>query len=337
MKSIYSILGIVIFIFLSIFFFVYQNEQVNPIPHSFSGNEMTIDYRILIGDPLTFETKETVKNIIRSTFNEIDRIYNKWNPNSEISQLNQLKAHILLTLSPELYEFLNRLNQFVHISGGLFDPSIEPLQKLWKDKLRKNERPTIEEIDHLKPCLGWHTLHFEDGKVYKDDDRTQLDLGGTAKGLCVDLLVERLNKAGLNHLYVEWGGEIRTAGYHPSGRAWHIYISRLDNSDPSQAIAHIDLENQALATSGDYFQFWTITENGRSTTYSHIFNPLTLKPMEVKSGSIASASLLALDCVTADSLAKVLMLHENTEEAQKWIEKLQEQFPSLSCWIVTRP
>ena len=136
---------------------------------------------------------------------------------------------------------------------------------------------------------------------------------------------------------MEWGGEIRTLGVHPSLRPWRVYISHLGNPDPNQAIAHINLINRALATSGDYFQYWEVTtEKGEKKIFCHIFNPLTLVPVEVKLGSVASASLLAKDCVTADALAKVLMLFNSAEEAQAWLENLRTHDPDLACWIATR-
>lgn len=313
-----------------------QFSSVPLQPTHFTQNIMTIDYHISVGDHLTPYKKQLVQKIIQATFQEINVIYNKWNPQSEISQLNRLPAYTSHELSPQLYQFLQRLNLFVHLSEGRFDPTIEPLQYLWKERLTQGQCPSRQEIENLKPCLGWQTLHFDNGIFFKEDGRTQLDFGGVAKGLCVDLLVERLHQAGFQHLFVEWGGEIRTQGFHPSGRPWRVYIS-LANSDPAQALVHLDLVDQALATSGDYFQYWKIlTDGGNEKIYCHIFNPHTLTPLEIKSGSIASASLLALDCVTADALAKVLMLFDTAEEAQVWLEKLQEQFPYLACWIVTR-
>lgn len=315
-----------------------QSPSANPQhPTQFSQNVMTIDYHISIGDRLTSYQKKLIQKIIDATFQEIDAIYNKWNPESEISRLNTLPAYTPLTLSPQLGQFLHRLDFFVHLTEGRFDPTIEPLQQLWKEKLKQGQCPSKEEIETLKPCVGWHTLHFENGTVFKEDERTQLDLGGVAKGLCVDLLVERLSQAGCQHLFVEWGGEIRTQGTHPSGRPWQIYITHPDHSDPSHAIAHLELFNHALATSGDYFQYWKVMSNsGEEKIYCHIFNPHTMAPLEIKPGSIASASLLALDCVTADALAKVLMLFDSAEEAQAWVENLQKQYPYLACWIVTR-
>lgn len=327
-------------VLILIFFLLNGCQPSSPSaaqPTHFTQNIMTIDYHISIGDPLTFDKKQQIQKVIDTTFQEIDAIYNKWNPYSELSHLNALPAHTPYSLSPQLHQFLQRLDILVQLSEGRFDPTIEPLQQLWKTKLEQGRCPTQQEIEALKPCVGWHTLHIENGIFYKEDERTQLDLGGVAKGLCVDLVIERLSQIGLHHLYVEWGGEMRTFGLHPSNRPWRVYISRLANSDPSQALAHVDLLNRALATSGDYFQYWKVTtDQGEDKIYCHIFNPLTFTPLEVKSGSVASASLLALDCTTADALAKVLMLFDSSEEALEWIKQLQVQFPYLICWIATR-
>ncbi|MFI0435190.1 MAG: FAD:protein FMN transferase [Parachlamydiaceae bacterium] len=314
----------------------HRPEPKTPLTQ-FCDNIMTIDYHITIGDPLTKKQTREVQQVIHSVFREVDAIYNKWNQHSELSHLNTLPAYTPFRLSPELHAFLNRTDALVKLSDGRFDPTIEPIQQLWKKKLELGKIPSPEEIDALKPCIGWRTLHINDGLFYKEDSRTQLDFGGIAKGYCVDLLVEKLHQLGLDNLYVEWGGEIRTLGFHPSRRPWRVFISRLANPNPSKAIAEVNLIDRALATSGDYFQFWkVIDQNGKETIYSHIFNPITLTPLEVKPGSVASASLLALDCMTADALAKVLMLFHSTEEAQAWLSAKQEECPDLACWIVTR-
>jgi thiamine biosynthesis lipoprotein len=303
----------------------------------FTQNIMTIDYRILVGHLLNPEQKLLIQEIIQGAFSEINAIYNKWNPHSEISLLNRLKAYETVTLSPQLYHFFSQIDQIVQLSEGRFDPTIEPLQQLWKTKLEAGFKPTPEEIEILKSCVGWDKIHFQEGVFYKEDSRTSLDLGGIAKGLCVDLLVERLKAIGFHHLYVEWGGEIRTSGAHPTGRPWQIYIRHFNTSDPNQAIAFLSLQDQAIATSGDYFQFWTVQDQaGHMQTYCHLFNPQTLSPLLVKPGSIASVSLVAKSCIMADGLAKVAMLFDSMEESKKWIEKIQEKYPDITFWLATR-
>ncbi len=313
------------------------DQTAQKIPVLFSGNIMTINYRILVGQSLDLQQREVVQQIIQETFAEIDSIYNKWNPQSEISQLNQLKAGEKKTLSWQLFCFLERTDDLVMLTNGKFDPTIEPLQQLWKDRLEKGGIPDHSEIEELRPCLGWDKIHFSHQVFYKDDSRTRLDFGGIAKGLCVDLMIDHLAEAGFKHLYVEWGGEIRATGEHPAGRPWSIFISRMGDSNPENAIAKINLIEQAIATSGDYFQNWTIwTSEGKQQTYCHVFDPAKLEPLIVKPGSVASASLVANECLTADALAKVLMLFDSAEEAQKWVEQLREREPGITCWIVTR-
>lgn len=302
-------------------------------PVTFSSNEMTIDYHISIGHFLSNDQKKQIQHIIDNTFAEINAIYNKWNPLSEVTKLNQSKAYEKILLSPQLDAFFSRIDAIVKISQGRFDPTIEPLQQLWKRCFAQDRIPLQEEIEALKPCLGWDKIHLESGLFYKEDSRTQLDLGGIAKGFCVDLLVERLNLAGFQNVLVEWGGEIRASGQHPSQRPWTIYISRLEDHNSAHAIAYIGLDNRAIATSGDYFQFWKVGED----TYCHIFNPLTLAPLLIRSNSIASASILAQDCVTADGMAKTLMMFDSMSDAQTWIESIRAQNHNLNYWMVARP
>jgi len=163
-----------------------------------------------------------------------------------------------------------------------------------------------------------------------------LDLGGIAKGYGVDLILENLNQAGFSDVFVEWGGEIRASGKHPEGRPWRIFISRLENNDPHLAIAHLDLVDQAIATSGDYLQNWTIEKDGNCSTFFHIIDPVTLHPLQKQPLSIASTSVVAPTCALADGLATVAMMFLSVEEAQVWAEKMKKENPDLSFWIVSR-
>lgn len=322
---------------ISCFFLSACTSDNSPqTPVLFTGNTMTIGYRIQIGHPLNSLQKGLVEKIISETFAEIDAIYNKWNPHSEISQLNRLQAGEKKPLSLSLFHFFERVDYFVLLSGGKFDPTIEPLQELWKKKLTEGKLPLLAEIDELKSCLGWDKIHFSNQLFYKDDSRTQLDFGGVAKGLCVDLLVENLVHEGFENLYVEWGGEIRTCGKHPAGRPWNICISRLGNRDPNEGIATLPLIDQAIATSGDYFQNWKVMTEEGGIIYCHVFDLEKLQPLKIKPGSVASASIVAEDCLTADALAKVLMLFDSTQEAQEWLEKVKKIHPDINSWIVTR-
>lgn len=307
----------------------------------FSGQAMTIDYSIVVGMKLDEKQATETATVIQNTFQEIDSIYNKWNPSSELSRLNSVKSGMEIPLSLQLERFLYEVDFIVAITQGRFDPTIEPLQHLWKKKLQEGAIPNDSDIAQIAPAIGWDKIHFGKGRFSKSHDLTELDLGGIAKGLCVDMLTERLNMLGFMNVYVEWGGEIRTTGRHPEDRPWTIFISRLGNADPTQAVTLLTLENRAIATSGDYLQNWAVrlpsVENTFSVvTYFHVFNSKTLQPFKASYTSIASASVAAPTCTFADGLATAAMTFDTIEEAKRWAEDISAKFPETSFWLMTR-
>jgi thiamine biosynthesis lipoprotein len=276
------------------------------------------------------------QKIITATFEEVNALYNQWNPESEISALNRLPANTSLKPSTSLYRLLQLIDEIVTLSDGRYDPTVEPLSRLWLAKMRQGEIPAQAHIDSLAPAIGWEKIHLEQGFFWKDHEGVQISLDSISKGLCVDLLTERLVAAGYRDLLVEWGGEIRACGRHPEGRPWRVYIRRLQSLDPDEAIAHIDLEDAALATSGDYLQQWTMTREGTTITYFHILNPQTLSPLTVHADSVASATVLAPSCVLADALATATICWDDIHAAKLWAEQTQERFPKTLFWLVAR-
>lgn len=308
----------------------------SPSTTHFTGTAMTMEYRLTVGSSLTAEQREKVEQSIQQVFEEVNSHYNKWNPESELSRLNSLKAGEIAPLSPELEKLLLKCDAIVRLTHGKFDPTIEPLQQLWKSKLSAGFEPTEEEIKAIKPALGWEHIHIGEGTLYKDHDLTRLDLGGIAKGYCVDLMIERLKAEGYPHLLFEWGGEIRAVGRHPQNRPWRIFISRLGDQNSDHAIAQLELCDQAIATSGDYMQFWHIRQQGEERLYFHIIDPTTFRPLVASPTSIASASVLAPTCTLADGIAKVGLMHPTLLEAEKWAEEMRVQYPEARFWFFSR-
>lgn len=260
---------------------------------------MTIGYTIQVGDP--HPDLFSIQRIIDTTFNEIDQVYNNWNPTSEISRLNALPAHIRCELSPQLTSFLKRIEKIVFITEELFDPTVAPIKK-----------SLLEGAITSHSQIGWDKIHLEENTFWKEEG-VALDLGGVAKGYAVDLLLERLQEEGYSNLFVEWGGEIRVAGNHPEGRPWKIAILGGET---------LNLHNEAIATSGSYHQSWEI--NGK--TYTHIIDPKKREPLS--NNSITSASVVAKSCMEADAFATALMLFSSQEEAYAWAEK-----NNLRIWL----
>lgn len=285
---------------------------------------------------MSVEEAQSIEENIKAVFNEIDQTYNNWNPHSEISRLNQLKAHFKVPLSSAMQDFLSRTGILVKLTNGLFDPTIQPLHALWKRKLQRGEIPSRDEIELLLPAIGWDKIHFEEQTFFKEHDLVSMDFGGIAKGHCIDLIAERLLAAGYRNFYVEWGGEIRASGKHPENRAWRVFISRLGDPNRENGIGEIELIDTALATSGDYLQNWSVKIDGKRVSFSHIIDPRTSHPLPITRSSIASASILAPSCEMADAIATAVMLQNDVEDGKAWFIQLQEQLPLFDCWLHSR-
>lgn len=298
----------------------------------FTGNAMTINYRIVIGSTLTKEQQKHIDRIIQTTFNEIHTTYNKWNPDSEITLLNTLPAHTPKALSPQLHRFLQFTDNVVKLTDGRFDPTIEPLQSLWKTHLTNGNVPDDSQIDAVKQLVGWDKIHFEDGIFTKDHDGVMLDLGGIAKGLAVDLLVENIAKENISSIYVEWGGEIKTQGMHPYKRPWRISINRFEDTNANNAIAIVELNEMALATSGDYLQKWKVDDG----EYFHVLDPSTCHALKIGPHTLGSASVACKSCALADGLATATLTFSTESEASRWLDSLQNEYPELRYWLLSR-
>jgi len=308
------------------------NSEKDPLS-TFQGTAMTMHYRILVGSPLSSKQKKAIQELIDETFSEIDQTFNKWNPQSELSKLNNASSNEKIIITPNLKSLLLRTDQIVKLSQGKFDPTIEPIQTLWKSHLENGTIPDQKSIEELKPAIGWNHIHIDQAYFTKDHPLTEIDLGGIAKGLAVDLLDDRLSNIGFPNHYVEWGGEIRTSGQHPEKRPWRIFISNNGDGNPENAIAILDLEDQAIATSGDYFQYWTVESEGETYTYYHIIDPQTGAPRLATHEGVSSASVVAPTCALADALATVAMLFPTFEEADAWTKKIEESDPSIHFYL----
>ena len=307
-------------IFLLLFIF-FLNQKAVTI---FEGAAMTVPYRISIGKNLTSIEKMDVHSILEATLQEIDNSLNNWNPQSEVSLLANLKFLETKKISPFLDHFLTRVDALVEISNFFFDPTISTLYQCWKKCL-----PSQQQILSLTQAVGWEKVHHQKGIFWKDHSDLCLDFCGIAKGYAVDLIAERLKGAGYSDFLVDWGGEMKASGKHPKGRAWTVAIAPV-SFDQKRLL--VPLEDMAIATSGDTFQHWKY----EGKIYSHLINPKTSYPIEVREDSIASVTVVAKECLVADALASLLMLFPTKEEAKAVGNTLKKKFPELQFWIQTR-
>ena len=278
------------------------------------GRTMGTSYNIKYEDAQERNFQSGVDSLLE-VFNQS---VNHYLPESEISQFN--RQDTLSFRSPYFYPVLKRSDEIYQSTNGAFDPTVAPLVNAWGFGPDGGILPDSVNIDSLLQLVGFDKIKYTTQYVTKTKPSVQLNFSAIAKGYGVDVVADYLRKKGIDNLMVEIGGEVSCHGKNPEGELWKIGI---DNpSLPGSMSATITLNNQAMATSGNYLNYYE--RDGKR--YAHTIDPQTGYPVQ---HSVLSASVIAPDCMTADGYATAFMVM-GLEEAQKVLANN----PSLDAYLI---
>ncbi len=220
---------------------------------------------------------------------------------SEISRFNDSRSSDWFDVSRETALVVAKALEIHRLSEGAFDVTVAPLVDAWSfgPGKRTAQPPQPEVIEQLLAQIGSEKLvaRLDPPAIRKSDPQLAVDLSAIAKGHGVDRVVELLASLGASNTFVEIGGEVRATG-DKAGKPWTVGLQQPDAIRSTVAVAQ-PLRDQAVATSGDYYNFYEF--EGRR--YSHTIDPRTGRPVE---HALASVSVLAADCMTADAWATAL-------------------------------
>lgn len=222
-------------------------------------------------------------------------------PDSEISLFNDSNA--VSFQSPFLKTILIRSKEIYNITNGAFDPTVGPLVNSWGFG-PGSEQNLLDSavVDSLLTLVGFDKVSFDAQGAAKPDYNIYLDFSAIAKGYGVDVVSEFLESKGVANYMVEIGGEVRCKGKNASGNNWLIGIDDPNVAQNERRLkATVYLENKALATSGNYRNYYI--KDGRKI--SHTISPFTGYPVD---HTLLSASVFAADCMSADAYATGFMV-----------------------------
>ena len=184
---------------------------------------------------------------------------------------------------PSLLEVLVASVSIHRDSGGVFDPSV---------------RSQTGQVNDIEIDTQNRTVQFHHPDL-------SLDLNGIAKGYAVDLAVQKLRHAGLEHFLVNAGGDLYASSggvsknsTKDSTKRWKVGIQHPDETE--SLIALLPVANGAIATSGDYERYFE--KNG--TRYHHIIDPDTGYP----ANQSRSVTVLTSRAYLADALATAVFV-----------------------------
>ena len=212
----------------------------------------------VIAEDLSNDQHREILGAIESQLENVNAKMSTYLDSSELSRFNQSRETGPFPLWADTITVLSEALRISDESQGAFDITVGPLVNAWGFGAAVHRKvPTGDELDRLRSRLGWNRIKVDEtaGTIRKLEPSIECDLSAIAKGYAVDRVSEALVKDGLGRHMVEVGGEIRTAGRNSRGEAWRIAIER-PLSTKSEHHRALGLEDMAMATSGDYRNFY---------------------------------------------------------------------------------
>jgi thiamine biosynthesis lipoprotein len=300
--------------------------EKNTIEIEFKGQTMGTLYNISLVSPANSSLdKKKLKKDITQILSNINQQMSTYIVDSEISRFNQAKSTNWFLVSNDLLKVVNAAQQVSELSEGFFDITITPLIDLWgfgpDIKLKIPDKHALQEA---KRQTGFQLLETKQSPpaLRKKKDILRIDLSAIAKGFAVDKISQYLSGQGLNNHLVEIGGEIRVSGTNQENRKWRVAIES-PNTKTETFSNVMGITNQAVATSGDYRNYYIVNGNRRS----HIINPKTGEPIRQR---LASVTVRHGSAMMADAFATALMVMG--EDRAKRFAKEQD----LSVYMLIR-
>ncbi len=245
----------------------------------------------LLGGAVTVELYDVEEPLANLVFDEIvreglrlQRIFNLYDPESELSALNRRRE---LRASPELRLVLAEALRFSRLTGGRYDVS------------KGREFLARKRGDEYTAGCTFENVEVDGDIVRLTHPDALVDMGSIAKGYIGDALLAFIAALGVESAFVDARGDLRVSGSR-------LEVVRIRHPrDPDAVTGSLLLENAAVATSGDYRQYVG------SYDQSHI----------VGARDFASVSVVAPTLMEADAVASAVFVL-GSREAQAFLEKL---------------
>lgn len=290
-----------------------NTKKVNKI----EGTAFGTIYHIVYTGPESATLKQQVDSVLA----DVNKTFSIFDTTSLISRINRGETDLG---NDDLLRVLRASLKVSEQTDGAFDCTIQPLIELWGFG-RQNQKQVVPQalIDSVLQFTGCQRVGIDQNRILKEDSRTQLNFNAIAKGFAVDKVGEFLETQKYNNFVVEIGGEVVTRG-KKNGKPWKvgIQIPTQTADGPVESNETFELEDMAVATSGDYRNFFE--QDGQR--YTHILDPKTGKPEQT---NLLSVSVITTTCAVADAYATAFMVL-GIEKASEIVKK----DPQLEAYFI---
>jgi thiamine biosynthesis lipoprotein len=228
----------------------------------------------------------------RQEIERLDGLLSAWRPDGELARLNATPS-ASARVSPELFEVLQRCEQWRGATDGAFDCRLGNVLESWRSGQAVNRASLRAAL--ARDAIGLNAK----GRLVSRPDGARLSVDGMAKGYVIDAALAAARKASpdLKGLMVDIGGDLRCWGQAPQTDGWRVGLAHggdADNATPAQSVR---LSEGAVAVSG---------RGARDLRpgVTHVLDPATGCPASGAQHAVVKAKTAA----DADALATAFMV-----------------------------
>lgn len=165
----------------------------------------------------------TVWEQVEAEVRRLDKMLNRFDPESEVARVNREAGHYPVTVSEELWEIVQDCKRYHELTEGCFDITLQGFSQV--------------------------LLTEEERSVFFLSESLHIDLGGYGKGYALAKVRELLKENGVGKALVNFGNSsVLAVGTHPCGDYWPVGV---DNPYTKERMADLKLCDSSLSTSGN--------------------------------------------------------------------------------------
>lgn len=247
--------------------------------------------------------------------NRLDQLLSAENEESEIYIVNHNGSEII---SEDTAALIEKAMDISKDTEGLFDITIYPLMVEWGFTSGQYQVPTENRMEQLLAQVDYTKLEYdEETKLLSLPEKTQIDLGGIAKGYTSSRIMDIFQEYGIESGMVSLGGNVQVYGTKTDGDPWRVAIRDPNVTDESAYAGVLEMQDQAVITSGGYERYFEM--DGK--TWHHILDPQTGYPAD---NGLTSVTIVSQDGTLADGLSTSLFIMGKEKALEYWKEHSQQ-------------
>jgi FAD:protein FMN transferase len=216
--------------------------------------------------------------------------FSRFRADSMVTRINEAAGQRWVEIDREMEQMLDMGDAMHRLTGGILDPAMLPLLRVWDWKIVHERLPSEAEVQQALALSQWKDVERKPGKIFLPRVGMGLDFGGFGKEHAVDQLIGIARRHGIVDGLVDLGRDIFAMGGNGVHPFWHVGIQ--DGIQSERCVGGLAVSGYAVCASGDYAR--RFEHNG--VRYGHILDHRTGWP--VKHG-LRAVTVLAPTCLVA--------------------------------------